>query len=259
MRLFLALTLAVLAQGCGGAGAQTESQPPSALTFSGTGLNIQRPAGPSDAYDGGLRVFRDAYSLSGGTHGNVNTALFARTRTGAGQKAFEWTGLFIMDNYADAGENVALYTQANAFGSGPNWGFVAECTNAFAPHATCVGAEINVSTTGRDTGTRIGIDIVLVDGKLWRGMGPSEVIEGTAGLRIGSSWPSSPHAKWTYGIKLDGKMTTAIDMTKAETSTAIKLKRGQQIELGDGVRIDYADGQIRFLNAGRVIHQFPMQ
>lgn len=252
----LATALLTLVSGCGGADAQTET--PSALTFSGTGLNIQKPAGPSDAYDGGLRVFRDAHNLSGGTHGHVNTAMFARTRTGAGQKAFEWTGLFIMDNYADAGENVALYAQANGFGQGPNWGFVSECTNAYSLASTCVGAEINVSTAGRDTGTRIGIDVVLADGPLWRGMAASSVIEGTAGLRIGSSWPSSPHAKWTTGVDLTGRMGTGIDMSKADTSTAIKLKPGQQIELGDGVRIDYAGGQIRFLNAGRVVHQFPM-
>lgn len=260
MKLLLTLFLAALIQGCGGAGANTEPTPtvtPSPLNAQG--IRIQKPAGPSDAYDGGFNLFRDTYNLSGGTHGHVNTGLYARTRTGAGQTAFEWTGLFLLDNYSNAGENVALYAQANAFGNGPSWAFVGECTNAYAPHATCVGAEINVSTTGRDTGNRIGIDVVLADGKLWRGMGPSDVVEGTAGLRIGSSWPSTPHAKWTYGIKLDGKMTTAIDMTNAETSTAIKLKPGQQIDLGDGVRIDYANGQIRFLNAGRVIHQFPMQ
>ncbi len=253
VRILLATALLAFMSGCGGAGAQTE-----ASTGTGTGIRIQKQAGPNDAYDGGFNLFRDAYNLNGGKPGHVNTGLYARTRTGQGQTAFEWTGLFLMDNYADAGENVALYAQANGFGAGPNWGLVSECTNAYSLGSACVGAEINVSTAGRDTGTRIGIDVVLADGPLWRGMAASSVIEGTAGLRIGSSYPSSPHAKWTSGVKLNGNMGTAIDISGATTQTAIKLKPGQQIDMGDGVRIDLSGGQIRFLNGERVVHSFPM-
>jgi hypothetical protein len=251
--LILATALLTLVSGCGGAGAQTE-------TSTGTGIRIQKQAGPNDAYDGGFNLFRDAYALNGGKPGHVNTGLYARTRTGQGQTAFEWTGLFLMDNYSDAGENVALYAQANGFGAGPNWGLVSECTNAYSLGSACVGAEINVSTAGRDTGTRIGIDVVLADGPLWRGMGPSAVVEGTAGLRIGSSVPSSPQAKWTTGIKLTGRMGTAIDTSEATTQTAIRLKAGQQISLDetDTIKIDFSNGAIRFLNKDRVVHSFPM-
>jgi hypothetical protein len=253
--ILLATAVLAFVSGCGGADAQPEA-PPS--TNNTPGIRIQKQAGPNDAYDGGINLFRDAHYLAGGTPGHVNTGLYARTRTGKGQTAFEWTGLFLMDNYADAGENVALYAQANGFGKGANWGFVSECTNAYSPRSTCVGAEINVSTTGEDTGTRIGIDVVLADGPLWRGMAASSVIEGTAGLRIGSSWPSSPHAKWTTGVDLTGRMGTGIDLSKATTQTAIKLKPGQQIDMGDGVRIDLSGGQIRFLNGEQVVHSFPM-
>jgi hypothetical protein len=253
-RILLATALLAFMSGCGGAGAQTETQ------SSGTGIRIQKQAGPNDAYDGGFNLFRDAYTLSGGTPGHVNTGLYARTRTGKGQTAFEWTGLFLMDNYADAGENVALYAQANGFGAGPNWGFVSECTNAYSLGSTCVGAEINVSTAGKDTGTRIGIDVVLADGPLWRGMGPSAVIEGTAAIRVGVSQPSSPHAIWKYGVKIQDKVGVAIDTTGAETKTAIRLKEGQRIELDatGQIKIDFAAGQIRFLNGERVVHSFPM-
>jgi hypothetical protein len=250
----LILALAVILSACGGSNAQT-------TTTEGTpGIRIQKQAGPNDAYDGGFNLFRDAYALNGGTPGHVNTGLYARTRTGQGQTAFEWTGLFVMDNYADAGENVALYTQANGFGAGPNWGFVSECTNTYSLASTCVGAEINVSTAGRDTGNRIGIDVVLADGPLWRGMGPSAVIEGTAAIRVGVSQPSSPHAIWKYGVKIQDKVGVAIDTTGAETKTAIRLKEGQRIELDatGQIKIDFAAGQIRFLNGERVVHSFPM-
>jgi hypothetical protein len=259
MKNILILFLSTVLVACGGADAQTEYPPPIISPLSNQGLRIEKNAGPLDGYHGGLNLFRDAYNLSGGIHGHVNTGLIARTRTGQNQTTFEWTSLFLLDNYADAGENVAMYAQANAFGKGPSWAIVGECTNAFAPHATCVGAEINVSTTGPDTGNRIGIDIVLADGPLWRGLGASSIVEGTAGIRIGTSNPSTKYGRWTYGLKLDGNMGTGIDTTDAQTKTAIKLKAGQQIELGDGIRIDYKDGQIRFLNGTRVVHQFAMQ
>ncbi|MFY8044684.1 MAG: hypothetical protein ACOVOD_17335 [Rhodoferax sp.] len=166
----------------------------------------------------------------------------------------------MLDNYSNAGENVALYAQANAFGRGPSWALVGECTNAFAPNSTCVGAEINVSTTGKDTGNRIGIDVVLSDGPLWRGMGPSATIEGTAALRIGSSYPASPQAKWSYGVKVQDKVGVALDTTGADTKSAIRLKQGQRIELDSYglIRIEYDKGAIRFLNGDRVVHSFPM-
>jgi hypothetical protein len=255
MKTFLIMALAAVLSACGGSSAQTENKEPDTAS-----LRVQPKAGPSDAYSGGINLFRDAHGLSGGTHGHVNTGLYARTRTGAGQTAFEWTGLFLMDNYSNAGENVALYAQANGFGRGPNWALVAECTNAFAPHATCVGAEINVSTTGEDTGNRIGVDVVLADGPLWRGMGPSAVIEGTAAVRIGVSQPSSPHGIWKYGLKVQDKVGVAIDTTGAETKTAIRLKEGQRIELDatGQIKIDFTAGQIRFLNGERVVHSFAM-
>jgi hypothetical protein len=255
MKHILILTLVAVLAACGGADAQ-----PEATENNTPGIRVQKQAGPSDAYDGGINLFRDAYNVSGGTYGHVNTGLFARTRAGPNQTAFEWTGLFLLDNYANAGENVALYAQANGFGRGPNWALVAECTNAFAPHATCVGAEINVSTTGVDTGNRIGMDIVLADGPLWRGLGPSAVIEGTAAVRVGVSNPSSPQGIWKYGVKIQDKVGVALDTTGADTTTAIRLKEGQRIELDatGQIKIDFSEGRIRFLNGERVVHSFAM-
>lgn len=262
IRITLALLLSAFVAGCGGAGASTESVEPAGVTpveVRTLGLRIERPAGPSDGYSGGLTVFRDTYSLSGGTFGHVNTGLMARTRTGKNQTAFEWTGLFLLDNYSDAGENVAMYAQANAFGKGPSWGMVAECTNAFSLGATCVGAEINVSTAGPDTGNRIGIDVVLADGPLWRGMGKSSLVEGTAGLRIGAS-SSMTYGSWKYGIKLVDKIGVGLDTTGASTQSAIRLREGQRVELDatGQISIDFSGGQIRFLNGNRVVHSFPM-
>lgn len=221
------------------------------------GIRIQKPAGSSTAYDGGLYVFRDAFNVSGGTPGNVNTAVFSRTRTGAEQKAFEWSGLFLMDNYSNYGENVALYAQGNAYGAGPTWGLVAEVNNAYSPNATSVGQEITMGMTGADNGNRIGLDVVVHDGKAFRGLGSSTVVEATAGVRVATSL-IHPQAKFTYGVKLQGNLGTAIDTTEANTQTAIKLAPGQKIDMGNGVTIDYANNAIRFMKNGVVIHNFPM-
>ena len=91
-------------------------------------------------------------------------------------------------------------------------------------------------------------------------MGPSSTIEGTAAVRVGVSQPSSPHASWEYGVKVQDKVGVAFDTTGAETKSAIRLKEGQRIELDatGQIKIDFTNGQIRFLNGERVVHSFPM-
>ena len=54
------------------------------------GLEINKPANVTDAYDGGLKVIRDARNTSGGIRGHVNTTLYSYTLTGKDSKQFEW-------------------------------------------------------------------------------------------------------------------------------------------------------------------------
>ena len=170
-------------------------------------------------------IQRDTTGLSGGTPGNVNTTLYTRTTVGKDVKAFEWSALHVLDNFSDAGENVALYTQANKFGAGPTWGACIEvCDTSPGDVTGMVGMEVDLWATGPDNGSRIGIDVTLGDAKKIRGLGASDVIEGTAAIRIGSS-NNDPKAKWLTGI----------DMSGANVGTAIKLAAGQKIVIGDTV------------------------
>lgn len=68
----------------------------------------------SDGY--GNLVIRDTTNVVGGVPGNVNTCLTAKTIAGKRETAFEWALLAWLDNYSDAGENCALYAQANKLG-----------------------------------------------------------------------------------------------------------------------------------------------
>lgn len=231
--------------------------PSGAVTISGL---ESREATSSDGYSGGIKLFRDTYLLSGGQRGNVATGLMVRTRTGKGQTGFEWAVLGLLDNYSDAGENVAVYAQANSFGLGPSWGLVAECNNHASLLSPCVGAEINIGTTGRDTGNRIGLDVVLVDGALNRGLSAASTVEATAGLRIGTAL-NSPQALWKYGVKLEGGMQRGLDTTTAKTNAAIVLREGQHVAFtADGrIRMDFSNGAVRLLRDNVVVHSFPMQ
>lgn len=175
----------------------------------------------SDGYS--APILRDTTGLSGGEPGHVNTTLYTRTITGKDVKAFEWGALHVLDNYSDAGENVALYAQANKHSSGPTWGVCFEaCDTNPDSKGSLVTEEVDCWVTGKDNGERFGIDVVLGDSKMMRGLGTSEVVEGTAAIRIGPS-NMSPHAKWVAGI----------DMSGANVDTAIKLAAGQHIQIGN--------------------------
>lgn len=185
----------------------------------------------SDGYSG--VTLRDTTGLAGGERGHVNTTTYTRTIVGKDIKAFEWSALHVLDNYADAGENVAMYAQSNKHGSGPTWGAVVEaCDTTPGDASGLVGLEVDCWVSGPDNGERFGIDVVLGDAKQFRGEGPSGAVVGTAALRIGSS-NRSTGAKWATGIDLSG----------ANVGTAIKLGAGQFIQIG-GARIDASTGML---------------
>ena len=214
-----------------------------------TGLKVKRPAQSNDGHGGGVYVERDARYVYGGIPGNVNSALTVQTRAGQYGTTFEWAGLYLLDNFADAGENVALYAQANVYGTGRTWAFVSEITDTLGGNRPIVSQEVDLFTTGPDNGSRIGIDVTLGDGRLKRNLGASTgVIGGSAGLRIGGP----ENTRWTRGIQLLGNHIVGIDTSTAKTNTAIRLGIGQTIAFDqyDSITMSYNNGRIIFANSG---------
>lgn len=199
-----------------------------------SGISIRKPATATDGYDGGLQVIRDTSTAVGGKRGMVNCGLLAKSVAGKDVKNFEWNSLFLLENHADEGENVALYAQGNKLGLGPTWGACVEACDTTENPSGTVGLEVDCWVTGADTGNRIGADIVVGDAKSTRGLGVSDKAEATAGIRIGTS-NVSPKAKWTTGLVLAGNIGTGIDCTAASAQTAIKLNENQQIVIGNTV------------------------
>ena len=179
------------------------------------------------ASDGYSNVFtRDTTGCSGGIPGHVNTAQTVISTAGEDVKAFEWALLTLLHNHATAGENVALYAQANKHSSGPTWGACIEACDLTPGDSTgLVGAEVDCWVSGPDNGLRYGIDVVLGDSRIHRDLPASEVVDGTAGIRVGAS-NMAPHAKWCRGIELSGRMDVGIDLSNCQTSTPIKLPGG---------------------------------
>lgn len=170
---------------------------------------------------------RDTTGCSGGIPGHVNTAQTVISTAGKDVTAFEWALLALLHNYSDKGENVALYAQANKHSSGPTWGACIEACDLTPGDSTgLVGAEVDCWVSGPDNGLRYGLDVVLGDSRIHRELSQSEVVEGTAGIRIGSS-NVAPHAKWTKGLELTGKMDIGIDLSNLDCETPIKLPNGK--------------------------------
>jgi hypothetical protein len=176
----------------------------------------------TDGYAGGQQLLRDTTGQTGGTKGYVNCVSYTHTIAGADVAQFEWNNLSVLDNYATAGENVALYAQANKHSSGPTWGACIEACDTTPGDTTgLVGLEVDCWVTGADNGQRIGVDVVLGDSRVSRGMSVSGIVQGSVGLRVSSS-SSAPHAQWSR----------AIDTTLANTPIALQVGFGQAIKCG---------------------------
>ncbi len=245
----LALLVTSMLSACGGAEAQSL---PGANT---TGIAITKPASVTDGWYGGLNVTRDASALSGGT--GVNSALYAHTKAGALETSPEWTGVFQLDNYSNAGGNSALYAWAGRYGNGPTWASVLEARDyGSTPGAVYIG-ESDLVVTGPDTGMRFGHDVILYDTAT--AVNPTGVVQpaqtgvagATFGLRIGPA-DNCSYCKWTTGIVLRGPMGTALDTSAATTSTSIRLGAGQAISLdgADQLQIKFQGGQFQITNKG---------
>jgi hypothetical protein len=200
-------------------------------------------------YKASVNAFRDASAVAGGTVGYVNSAVYARTVTGATETSFEWTNLAIVDNYAAAGENVALYGQGNKRGTGPTWGIVSEArdfTQVANPTKGLVGLEVGMFANNTDTANqRVGIDI-----SVGKGVAGGTINTTTYGLRVGPTnfdltegqvtdgiallgnmvVGVQVSSSGTWGINLSGTYSIGLDLSSATTSTsAIRIKNGDNM------------------------------
>lgn len=222
----------------------------------------------SDGY--GNLVIRDTTNVVGGVPGDVNTCLTAKTLAGKRETAFEWALLAWLDNYSDAGENCALYAQANKLGQGGTWGACIEACDTTSPDTTgLVGAEVDCWVTGADNGLRVGVDVSVGDSlQIRKGQRSAEAV-GSIGSRVGASG-ASPWARWTVGyqaqdftftglhlkskatraIHLEGEYIVGLDLSTAKTQSAIRLAPGQRMtfEPTDQISWSWLDGRLRVQN-----------
>ena len=110
----------------------------------------------------GIKVVRRA--PTGGTAGWVNAGLIVDLTTQAGTTAFEWGAIFKLDNYANAGQNVALYGQAYKRGDASTGAAVFEAIDPREianPTSGMPALEVDIRACGTDDNIgRAGIDIV---------------------------------------------------------------------------------------------------
>jgi len=174
-------------------------------------------------------------NYTGGTPGFVTSASRVRTITNATNTNFEWAFLSVLDNYADAGENVAIYAQANKRGAGPTWAGVLEVKDRNPSSATAsaglIGLELDVFANGTDANNnRIGIDIVA---------GRTDPLDTTCritwGLRMLAQANNPANATYQGGILLNATMLTGIQIAGV-------INKGIYFTSTKSIGIDFADG-----------------
>lgn len=203
-------------------------------TFTGKEEFNKTPVIPGSGVDYNFKSTRDTTSLSGGTAGNVNGGVWIYSKTGASVTSYEWNCLMQTDNYSSAGENVGAYAQGNRFGTGPTWGFVAEANSLLADNNATIGMEVDCCVTGTDStsSNRVGVDVVVADARVARGLSASANAIASYGLRIGAASGQS-QSKWTTGLSVSGVSGYCVDLSANTLSnTAIKLNANQYIQNG---------------------------
>lgn len=187
---------------------------------------------PTDGYNGGAIFERDTTGMFGGTRGNVNTLLYCHTITGKDVAAFEWNGLFVLDNHSAEGENCGAYVQANKHGTGPTWGLCVEaCDTTPGDKTGLVTLEVDQWVSGADNGERFGIDLVVGDSRTKRGLSASDEVGATAAIRVSTS-NVDQHARWTTGVQITGNVGVGIDTSKSNARVALQLGMTQAIKVG---------------------------
>lgn len=241
------------------------------MDYNTNGIKINKPAGALDAYEGGLNVTRDTTNVAGGIAGHVNAATYSYTIAGKDVQTFEWNALFLLDNYATAGENCGFYAQANTHSSGATWGGCIEVCDADVPskNAPMRSLEVDVGASGPDNGQRYGIHLVVSDGPYGRN-GIKTEAEATYAIYAGASG-GSPWSSWKYGavfrdyknaglyinspnsvrgIHVEGKHVVSVDLSGSEDQTSIRMRAGQRICFDgfDDISLSWINGRLTLTN-----------
>ena len=185
--------------------------------------------------DGASYQFHRNASYTGGTPGYVNACIWGETTVAVGATSFEWTGLFVMNNYAAAGENVGLYAQGNKYAQGPTWAATLELIDRSGadPLSSSVALEVDMSANGTDVhNSRVLADLV------YRRQGHTgAAMECAFGLRFNSDDPDLTQAllKTAIGFTAGAHVQIGIDFSPATIfGAAAKLANGQVFQWGNG-------------------------
>ena len=234
------------------------------------------------------------FNYSGGTPGFVSSIQNVNGSVSKNVTDFVWGIVSVLNNSADAGENVAIYGQGNRVANiGPVWGGVFEARDLTNTDGTgksgTVGIEVDVFANGADVNNnRVGIDVVV-----GKGVSGGTTPIARAGVRVVPQNSSIVNGTWnfgyealgcvsadflaksesyaafqgngnnTFGVFLNGTHAVGLDTTTATiTNKAIRIAAGQQIALNaDGaITMEYAtaSNSILFKNAGVTKHTFLM-
>ena len=159
-----------------------------------------------------------AFSYSGGTPGNVCSNLQLSTSVSAGVTNFVWGITSVLNNSANAGENVAIYGQGNRVaGIGAVWGGVFEArdktnTSGVGKGGT-VGIEIDIFANGLvdPSFNRIGLDVVV-------GKGDASGLACQAGYGVRVTPQASDASNGSFLIGYQALGATSADFAAGSTS-----------------------------------------
>lgn len=169
----------------------------------------------------------------------------------ANSTQFRWTNLNQQFNNANAGENVATYSQMWKKGLGNSWGSVSEarCIN---PRNGCHGLEVDLVLNGElDEAAgdwRLGQSIVL-----WQLPGSTGVPTATNALYIAGGLPHREDVRTKYGVNVDLHCNVA----------CLRVRSGEKIVLSDddqiAIRFNPVTDNVELLNGTRVIWKVSAQ
>jgi hypothetical protein len=166
------------------------------------------------------------FNYTGGTPGFVSSNLQLTTAVSQNVTNYVWGITSVLNNSADAGENVAIYGQGNRdAGTGPIWGGVFEAkdktnTSGVGKSGT-VGIEVDIFANDVVAGSlnRVGIDVV--GGK---GDPTGATCQVGYGVRVGPQGGSVSNATFLIGYSVTGTTTADFSSSSAATGAAFDVK-----------------------------------
>ncbi len=242
--------------------------------------NASVGGGAVDAGDSSSIYIQRNANYSGGTIGYVNSAIYVQTFTPTNNHAYEWGITSEMNSYSmGAGggggaypQNVAINGTIRKYGTAPCWGgnfaAVDPATSYTALSGPLIGAEINVSLCGVDSGLNtVGVDCV-----------PQISNAGhTALAAIAFRASGDANAKWkygldvltatvagvllentgTYGVRSVGNHSVGIDLsgsTNPAEHTALRVRTGDYLSFvtTDQYTMRYNGGSLKFYDGSTV-------